>query len=710
MAETDLKRIGRYDIERILGEGAMGVVYEGKDTRLHRKVAIKTILKSALDSDSAREYSTRFRREAQAVARLNHPNIVQVFDFAEEGDVAYIVMEFVKGRELKTFFDARERFELKEAVHIMGELCEALHFAHEAGIIHRDIKPANVMIDSQGRVKLTDFGVARITDLERTLSERTQAGSVIGTPAYMSPEQIQAGTIDRRTDIFSAGVILYEFLTGGKPFTGTGTWTIAKKIISEEPSLPSSINSALSPLFDGVIAMALSKKAETRYQTARDFGYALQRAFEGLPATDDAEKTVILSQAAARQALPAPLEAEGDPTLLRTVPATAAAFPGTKATELEFWRSIKDGDDPADFDLYVQQFPSGIYAALARRKSAKLRGVAPEAAEQERREIEEASRREAEARKKLAEEKAELEASLARREAEFQQREAEAQAKLAQEQARHQAELAQREAEFREREAAGPRKMSLVPVAVAALIAAVGVGVWQAVKPPDPMAQRVAELTQLLEQSKQREAELMQSKQREAELAGELDQMRQRETEAKKSGDVAKQRELAEQLKQREAEAAKQAELTRQREIEAKKQAESAEQGKAELAKLQAGTGKKASVPKAAEPAKAPEPVKVAIAAPAPAPAVPDTAPATLEAMLQKAISLEHDGKAAEAARLYRQVTRDGKGEAAGEAAKRYGDLLQKGAPGVPRDYGEALRYYEIARLNGVEVPVAKAR
>src|SRR5512134_67993 len=196
MAEAqNLKRIGRYDIDRVLGEGAMGVVYEGNDTRLHRKVAIKTILKSALDSSSAKEYSMRFAREAQAVARLNHPNIVQVFDFAEEGDVAYIVMELVRGRELKTFFDARERFELKEAVHIVGELCEALHFAHEAGIVHRDIKPANVMIDAQGRVKLTDFGVARISDPERTLSDKTQAGMVVGTPAYMSPEQIQGLTL-----------------------------------------------------------------------------------------------------------------------------------------------------------------------------------------------------------------------------------------------------------------------------------------------------------------------------------------------------------------------------------------------------------------------------------------------------------------------------------------------------------------------------------
>ena len=406
MPETsDLKRIGRYDIDRVLGEGAMGVVYEGNDGRLHRKVAIKTILKSALDSDSAKEYSMRFAREAQAVARLNHPNIVQVFDFAEEGDVAYIVMEMVRGRELKTFFDAKERFEVKEVVHIMGELCEALHFAHEANIIHRDIKPANVMIDSQGRVKLTDFGVARVTDPDRTVADRTQAGAIVGTPAYMSPEQIQGNPIDRRSDIFSAGVILYEFLAGAKPFTGTGAWGIAKKILGEEPPPPSTLNPLVSPLFDAVVAKALAKNADARYQTARELGYALKRAFDGLPQIEDVEKTVVLPRGFA-SAAPA---GEGDATVLRTL-ATVPA-PATKATELEFWRSIKDGNDPADFDLYVQQFPSGIYAALAKRRSAKLRGLATEedeakakqTQEQERREIEEAARREAEARAKLAE-------------------------------------------------------------------------------------------------------------------------------------------------------------------------------------------------------------------------------------------------------------------------------------------------------------------
>ena len=653
----EIKRIGRYDIERVLGEGAMGVVYEGRDTRLHRKVAIKTILKSVLGSDSAQEYSQRFKREAQAVARLNHPNIVQVFDFAEEGDVAYIVMELVRGRELKTFFDAKERFELKEAVHIMGELCEALHFAHEAAIIHRDIKPANVMIDSQGRVKLTDFGVARIADPDRTVSDKTQAGTVVGTPAYMSPEQIQGGSIDRRTDIFSAGVILYEFLCGGKPFTGSGAWAIAKKILAEEPPAPSSVNPSLSPLFDAVVAKALAKNPANRYQTARHFGFALQRAFEGEAETDEVEKTLQM-RAMPLGSLPG---AAGDATELRPVPMPQ---PSIKATELEFWRSIKDGSDPADFQLYIEQFPHGIYAALAKRKIAKLQGIASVGQEQEKNEIEEAARRETEARARLADEKAAMEAALAKKEAEFQRR----------------------EAVLSQREAQAPKRSRLVPVLAVLVVAALAAGLWQVLR-PDPAAERVAELTAQLKESKRREAELEQSRQREANLVKELALARQRETEAQKSGDVARQRELAEQIKLREAEAKKQAAVTRQRE--------------ADLAKLQ---------PEASKPA---EPVKLATAVISPVPATPsapEAAPLTVEAMLQRAIALEGEGKNKEAAKLLGQAVREGKGQAAGQSAKRLGDMLSRGVPGVSRDYGEALRYYEIARLNGIEIAPPKPR
>src|SRR3954470_256824 len=459
---ADLKRLGRYDIVSVLGKGAMGVVYAGMDPRLHRKVAIKTILKSSLDEDTAREYTMRFDREAQAVARLNHPNIVQVYDFGAEGEVAYIVMEFIQGKELKDFFDANERFDIKEAVHIMGELCEALHFAHEAAIIPRDINPANVMIDNKGRVKLADFGVARIPDADRSASEKTQAGAIVGTPAYMSPEQIEGGEIDRRTDIFSAGIILYQFLTGEKPFTGTSTWTIAKKILQDEPVMPSRLNTNISPLFDAIISKALAKNMNARYQNARDLGTDLKNALEGKATTDDSDKTVVGSLAFDASLPPAAIAAAS-----AGASSTNTGQTGTQEVELEFWRSIKDGNDADDFDLYVKQFPDGIYAALAKRKSAKLRGISSEetatkglqAAEQEKRELEEAARREAEVKAKLAEEKAKLEAELARREADYQkraadmeaQREVEAKAraqKEAAEKAEFEAKLAKREADL----------------------------------------------------------------------------------------------------------------------------------------------------------------------------------------------------------------------------------------------------------------------
>src|SRR5882672_10716150 len=351
--------LGRYQLERVLGKGAMGIVYEALDPKLHRKVAIKTILISQLDEETAKDFSMRFVREAHAVARLNHPNIVQVYDFGEEGDMAYLVMEFIRGDELKSTLSTGRQFDRKECVRIMCELLDALEFAHEAGVVHRDIKPANVMLDSQGRAKLTDFGVARVTDSDRTHAERTQAGTVVGTPAYMSPEQIQGQRIDRRTDIFSAGVILYQFLTGQKPFTGEGAWTVQKKIVQDDPPAPSSINVALSPEFDRVVAKALAKDPNQRFATAREFSQALKRAAEGKPAVPEIEPTLVVPRdTSAPQAT--------HPEALRS-----------GEMELEFWRSIKDSDDANDFELYVRQFPQGVYASLAARKAAKLRSGSP---------------------------------------------------------------------------------------------------------------------------------------------------------------------------------------------------------------------------------------------------------------------------------------------------------------------------------------------
>ena len=579
----DLKTLGRYNLERVLGKGAMGVVYEGVDPRLGRRVAIKTILKSHLDEDTAKDYSMRFVREAQAVARLNHPNVVQVFDFGEEGDIAYLVMEFIKGKELKTFFDANERFDLKESVRIMCELCDALDFAHNAGIIHRDIKPANVMLDAQGRTKLTDFGVARVQDSDKTSVERTQAGTMVGTPAYMSPEQITGGNIDKRTDVFSAGIILYQFLTGEKPFTGSGAWTIAKKIIQEEPPLPSSLNNAITPIFDAVVNKALSKNPDTRFQSARDLGVALKRALEGKGVEDDSDKTVAGAMTGdfAGLARPAPAVAKASPQESQRTAGTGTQAGGNQEVELEFWRAIKDGNDPDDFELYVQQFPNGIYAALAKRKIAKLRGVPMEessakAKEQEKKEAEEAARREAEAKSKLEAERARLEAEMAKKEEEFKRREAEAQARA--EKAKQEAEalavkakqeaaaeLERREAEYKKREAEAQAKL--------------GMDAKQRAE-AEEKARKEA-----VEKAKQEAAAEMARK--EAEYKKREDERAQAEAKAKAEAEARAKTEAAARAKQLAEEKAK-------REAELKARAEQEAKQKAEFAKREAELKKRA--------------------------------------------------------------------------------------------------------------------
>ena len=289
------RSLGRYQLLRVLGRGAMGVVYEGLDTRLARTVAIKTVQRSFLaDEATAADYAARFEREAQAAARLHHPHIVALFDFGEQDDVSYIVMEYIRGHELAQAFRDGERFTLPQVQRLMAELLDALGAAHEHGIVHRDVKPANVLIDDQGRVKLADFGVARVVD---STQDRTMPGTMVGTPSAMAPEQILGLSVGSRTDIFSAGLICYQLLTGQRPFAGSGPFGVQRAIVHDEPQPPSAINAELPAAVDAVVARALAKKPEHRYETAAAFSAALSAAL-----TPAATVALALAPAPAGQA------------------------------------------------------------------------------------------------------------------------------------------------------------------------------------------------------------------------------------------------------------------------------------------------------------------------------------------------------------------------------------------------------------------------
>ena len=275
MAEST--KLGKYEIRGELGRGAMGVVYEAYDPLIERIVALKTIRPEALLGAQAAEISARFRREAQAAGKLTHPNIVGIYDFGEDGGVWYIAMELVKGRELKDYFEQHERFATVDIVRILSQILSALGYSHKLGVVHRDVKPSNVFMLADGSVKVADFGIAHVDS-----SQLTQVGSVLGTPAYMSPEQILGLPVDGRSDLFSVGVILYQFLTGERPFVGNATVTM-RKVLEEEPLPPSRFNMQITGAMDAVVRRALAKKADERFQTAEEFVQALVDAAAAKP-------------------------------------------------------------------------------------------------------------------------------------------------------------------------------------------------------------------------------------------------------------------------------------------------------------------------------------------------------------------------------------------------------------------------------------------
>jgi predicted Ser/Thr protein kinase len=265
-------RIGRYRVIGLLGRGAMGVVYLGKDEAIDRRVAIKTLHRRLLSGEDGAEWLERFRREVRAAGRCLHPNIVTVFEYGEEAGVPYIVMEYVEGRELRDYLKDRQPLPLANAVAIIVQVLHALGHAHASGVVHRDIKPGNIILLADGQVKVTDFGIARL----ETAGSMTQHGTTVGTPGYMAPEQFAGREADRRADLYATGVVLFELLTGLRPFAGRSASELMYQVLNEPPRRATTLNPRLPLELDEVLERALAKVPDDRFQDAAAFVAALE--------------------------------------------------------------------------------------------------------------------------------------------------------------------------------------------------------------------------------------------------------------------------------------------------------------------------------------------------------------------------------------------------------------------------------------------------
>jgi serine/threonine-protein kinase len=312
--------LGRYELVEELGRGAMGIVYKGLDPKINRTVAIKTVHFDDVEEAMVPQVKERFFREAQAAGGLNHPNILTIYDSGEEMDVAWIAMEFLSGKDLESYCRKGNLLAWSRVLEIVAKVADALDYAHKQGIVHRDIKPANIMLLESGDVKVTDFGIARIVS-----SSQTKTGVVMGSPSYMSPEQIAGKKVDGRSDLFSLGVVLYELLTGERPFQGESIATIMFQITSSPPPPVTNFVPKLPPIFQRLVEKALGKDSAQRFQTGEEFAKTLRALKErldkaqGQAGGDQADR----QQAAVRPATPAadkPEAASGESTQQFTAP------------------------------------------------------------------------------------------------------------------------------------------------------------------------------------------------------------------------------------------------------------------------------------------------------------------------------------------------------------------------------------------------------
>ncbi len=430
-------RLGKYDITEVLGTGAMGVVYKGFDPGIRRIVAIKTIRRELITGDRpAAAMLARFRNEARAAGRLAHPGIVAVHDYGEDAEVAYIAMEYVEGNSLREYFTRGVKFAERDAISIVSQLLEALAHAHERRVWHRDIKPANLILMMDGRLKVADFGIARIE-----ASDLTQTGAVMGSPGYMAPEQYAARAIDHRADIFATGVVFYQLLTGARPFVGTAE-QIAYAVCHTEAPKPSAARSGRGlEHYDAILATALAKKPEDRYQSAeslRDAIVAVHAAPVSPTVSEDTIITEILRPAAAvdpsspsRPQSVAPATASAPPSVrahaarpwlwgiaagaaalvaaagvwLAIGPKPASSPPSAEATaaapatptrahpdEVVFWESVRNSTNRVELEAYLAKYPDGTFAPLARARVAALAAAEAKRGPDAQREAEQKSR------------------------------------------------------------------------------------------------------------------------------------------------------------------------------------------------------------------------------------------------------------------------------------------------------------------------------
>ncbi len=327
---AELKTAGRYELLEELGRGAMGIVYRAHDPRIGRAVAVKTMRLREVGAGMGHdELAASFDTETKAAGRLTHPNIVVIYDAGEDGGLFYITMEFVQGRSLQALIEQKQGFPLPRIVRLMEQAGSALDFAHQHSIVHRDIKPANMLLTADDTLKVTDFGTAKILQ-----KGATQTGAILGTPSYMSPEQVKGKPVDGRSDIFSLGVILYELVTGEKPFPGQNVTTVIYKIVNEEPIPPRDIDTSVHPGLSYVILRALNKNPESRYQTCKELvddlkNYKALDGFDaatvlayGLQRPKEVEEAIARSRPAA--AVPSPMSTIAVAPIHRGAPDAAA--------------------------------------------------------------------------------------------------------------------------------------------------------------------------------------------------------------------------------------------------------------------------------------------------------------------------------------------------------------------------------------------------